>query len=139
MQAALLARDAQIQKLEMQAEHTRISAALAATPADVQAARSLISSLVREIDDCVADLTRASASRSASDTISLALEVAIRRCAISVIPAAIAAAITATAELDSLRQNLDAQQNVVNNRQQQLDEMHRQAQDIAAAITATAM
>jgi phage shock protein A len=58
MQAALLARDAQIQKLEMQAEHTRISAALAATPADVQAARSLISSLVREIDDCVADLTR---------------------------------------------------------------------------------
>ena len=43
---------------EMQAEHTRISAALAATPADVQAARSLISSLVREIDDCVADLTR---------------------------------------------------------------------------------
>ena len=38
-------------------------------------------------------------------------------------------------ELDSLRQNLDAQQNVVNNRQQQLDEMHRQAQDLLEHIS----
>ena len=38
-------------------------------------------------------------------------------------------------ELDGLRQNIDAQQVVVNNRQAQLDEMHRQAQDLLEHIS----
>ncbi len=38
-------------------------------------------------------------------------------------------------ELDGLRQNLDAQQSVINNRQAQLDELHRQAQDLLEHIS----
>ena len=38
-------------------------------------------------------------------------------------------------ELENTRQNLEAQQNVVNQRQSQLDEMHRQAQDLLEHIS----
>ena len=58
LRATLRARDAQIERLQLEREHLRVSAAVAATPEDVRRARTLVSELVRDIDLCIADLTR---------------------------------------------------------------------------------
>ncbi len=58
LRAQLKARDAQIERLLMEKEHLRVSAAVAATPDDVRRARALVAELVRDIDVCIADLTR---------------------------------------------------------------------------------
>ena len=58
LRATLRARDAQIERLLLEKEHMRVSAAVAATPEDVKRARALVAELVRDIDACIADLTR---------------------------------------------------------------------------------
>ncbi len=58
LRAQLKVRDAQIERLLMEKEHLRVSAAVAATPDDVRRARVLVAELVRDIDVCIADLTR---------------------------------------------------------------------------------
>lgn len=58
LRAALRARDTQIERLLLEQEHLRVSAVVAATPDDVKRARALVAELVRDIDVCIADLTR---------------------------------------------------------------------------------
>ncbi|MDE6121289.1 MAG: hypothetical protein K2F63_05820 [Muribaculaceae bacterium] len=56
LQAAVKARDALIQKLEIEIEHLRVSSVIAPDSQSIHQTRALISDLVREIDACVADL-----------------------------------------------------------------------------------
>lgn len=58
LQAELRARDAVIEKQNLELEHLRISSALAPDVATARDARAVISELVREIDACVADLMK---------------------------------------------------------------------------------
>lgn len=56
LQAAVQARDARIERLELEVEHLRVSSVLAPDSDAVRSTRAMISDLVREIDACVADL-----------------------------------------------------------------------------------
>ncbi len=58
LQAALRARDAVIEKQNLELEHLRISSALAPDTATAREARATLIELVREIDACVADLMK---------------------------------------------------------------------------------
>ena len=58
LQAALRARDAVIEKQNLELEHLRISSALAPDTATSREARATLIELVREIDACVADLMK---------------------------------------------------------------------------------
>ena len=58
LQAALRARDAVIEKQNLELEHLRISPALAPDTATAREARATLIELVREIDACVADLMK---------------------------------------------------------------------------------
>lgn len=58
LQAALRARDALIEKQNIELEHLRVSSALAPDAATARDARATIAELVREIDACVADLMK---------------------------------------------------------------------------------
>ena len=58
LQAALRARDAVIEKQNLEPEHLRISSALAPDTATAREARATLIELVREIDACVADLMK---------------------------------------------------------------------------------
>lgn len=56
--AAVKARDALIERLELERENLRVSAVVATTPAEVTRTRAMLAELVRDIDACIADLTR---------------------------------------------------------------------------------
>ena len=58
LQAALRARDAVIEKQNLELEQLRISSALAPDTATAREARATLIELVREIDACVADLMK---------------------------------------------------------------------------------
>lgn len=58
MQAALIAKDREIEKLKVELEFIKVSSAIAPDSAAARKARATISELVREIDACVADLMR---------------------------------------------------------------------------------
>ena len=58
LQAALRARDAVIEKQNLELEHLRISSALAPDTATAREARATLIELVREIDVCIADLMK---------------------------------------------------------------------------------
>ena len=58
LQAALRARDALIEKQNIELEHLRVSSALAPDAATARDARATIAELEREIDACVADLMK---------------------------------------------------------------------------------
>lgn len=58
LQAALRARDALIEKQNIELEHLHVSSALAPDAATAREARATIAELVREIDACVADLMK---------------------------------------------------------------------------------
>lgn len=58
LQAAVRARDALIEKQNIELEHLRISSALAPDAATAREARATIAELVREIDVCIADLMK---------------------------------------------------------------------------------
>lgn len=56
LQAAVKARDARIQRLELEVEHLKVSSVIAPDSESVRHTRAIIADLVREIDNCVADL-----------------------------------------------------------------------------------
>lgn len=58
MQAVIVARDSEIEKLRLELEYLKISSAIAPDSETARKAQTRISELVREIDACVADLMR---------------------------------------------------------------------------------
>lgn len=58
LEAALSARDAVIERQNIELEHLRVSSALAPDTATARETRTMLSELVREIDACVADLMK---------------------------------------------------------------------------------
>ncbi len=58
MQATVLVRDGEIEKLRLELEYLKVSSAIAPDSETARKAQARISELVREIDACVADLMR---------------------------------------------------------------------------------
>ncbi len=56
LKAAVLARDKEIEKLRTEAEYLAVASNVGADRRNVEATRTMLADLVREIDRCIADL-----------------------------------------------------------------------------------
>ncbi len=56
LKAEALARESQIEKLQVQVEYLTVASTVKATGDDIEATRAMIADLVREIDRCIKDL-----------------------------------------------------------------------------------
>lgn len=56
LKAAVLARDKEIEQLRLKAEYLAVASTVGADRANVEATRSMLANMVREIDRCIADL-----------------------------------------------------------------------------------